>query len=159
MHRDTALVHLGRTTAAAAQAVNPPLVRASTTVFHTLADYKAAQRGRVFDAPRYGRSGTATTFELQRAMAALEGTEGCIATASGLAALTAVLGAHAGPGRHLLLSDGLYFNNSLAFEPGAAAEDAADLVPTGAGLARLIHLVLRTTTRAPEDPEPASDEV
>jgi len=59
----------------------------------------------------------------------------------------------------MLLSDGLYFNNSLAFEPGAAAEDAADLVPTGAGLARLIDLVLRTTTRAPEDPEPASDEV
>lgn len=108
MHPDTALVHLGRDSATAAQAVNPPIVRASTVVFDSLAAYKAAQRGRVFDAPRYGRSGTSTTFELQRAMAALEGTDSCLATASGLAALTAVLGAHAGPGRHLLLSEGVY---------------------------------------------------
>ena len=108
MHRDTALVHLGHTTAAAAQSVNPPIVRASTIVFDSLAAYKAAQRGRVFDSPRYGRSGTSTTFELQRAMATLEGTESCIATSSGLAALTAVLAAHAGPGRHLLLSEGVY---------------------------------------------------
>ncbi|NRF71889.1 PLP-dependent transferase [Aquincola sp. S2] len=106
MHTDTALVHLGRETAAAA--VNPPIVRASTIVFDRLAAYKQAQHGRLFDAPRYGRSGTATTFELQRTMAALEGTEACIATASGLAALTAVLAAHAGPGRHLLLCAGLY---------------------------------------------------
>jgi cystathionine beta-lyase len=70
MHRDTALVHLGRTSAAAAQAVNPPIVRASTIVFDNLAAYKKAQRGRVFDAPRYGRSGTSTTFEQHGAHAA-----------------------------------------------------------------------------------------
>jgi cystathionine beta-lyase len=121
MHRDTALVHLGRTSATAAQAVNPPIVRASTIVFDSLAAYKAAQRGRVFDSPRYGRSGTSTTFELQRTMAALEGTESCIATASGLAALTAVLGAHAGPGRHLLLSEGVY-GPARAFCDGQLAQ-------------------------------------
>ena len=132
MHRDTALVHLGRTTAAAAQAVNPPIVRASTTVFPSLAAYKAAQRGRVFDAPRYGRSGTATTFELQRAMAALEGTESCIATASGLAALTAVLGAHAGPGRHLLLSDGLY-GPARSFCDGPLAQWGTEIETFAAG--------------------------
>jgi len=108
MHTDTFLIHAARATAREAQAINPPLVRASTVVFETLADYKQAHHETVFDSPRYGRSGTSTTFELQRAMAALSRTEGCIATASGLSAITAVLGAHAGPGRHLLLSEGVY---------------------------------------------------
>ncbi len=108
MHIDTALVHLGRASAAAAHAVNPPLVRASTVAFGTLREYQQAYEGRVFDSPRYGRSGTSTTFELQRAMASLCKAEACLATPSGLAALVAVLGAHAGTGRHLLVSEGVY---------------------------------------------------
>ncbi|MFD5225262.1 TetR/AcrR family transcriptional regulator [Microbacterium sp. NPDC058342] len=54
----------------------------------------------------------------------------------------------------MLLSDGLYFNNSLAFDR-AHPGDADGFVPTGAGLARLIGLVLQTTARVPEDPGPA----
>mgnify|MGYP006194839293 CR=1 FL=1 len=108
MHTTTFLVHSGRQTARAAQAINPPLVRASTVVFDTLAAYKHAHHQTVFDSPRYGRSGTSTTFELQRCMAALSGAETCLATASGLAAIVAVLSAHAGPGRHLLLNQGVY---------------------------------------------------
>jgi cystathionine beta-lyase len=108
MHTDTFLVHSGRETADAVQAINPPLVRASTVVFKSLADYKHAHHQTVFDSPRYGRSGTSTTFELQRAMAAFAGAQGCLATSSGLSAIVAVLSAHAGPGRHLLLSAGVY---------------------------------------------------
>ncbi len=108
MQIHTFLAHSGRQTARAAQAINPPLVRASTVVFDTLADYKHAHHQTVFDAPRYGRSGTPTTFELQRCMAAFAGAETCLATASGLAAIVAVLSAHAGPGRHLLLNQGVY---------------------------------------------------
>ncbi|WP_431099126.1 cystathionine beta-lyase [Polaromonas aquatica] len=108
MHTDTFLAHSGRETARAAQAINPPLVRASTVVFETLADYKHAHHQTVFDSPRYGRSGTSTTFELQRAMAALAGAQTCLATASGLSAIVAVLSAHAGPGKHLLLNESVY---------------------------------------------------
>ncbi|MEC5160861.1 MULTISPECIES: trans-sulfuration enzyme family protein [unclassified Janthinobacterium] len=108
MHINTALIHLGRDSAAAANAVNPPLVRASTVAFGTLREFKQSYQGLVFDTPRYGRSGTPTTFELQRAMAKLCGAETCLATASGLAALTAVLSAHAGPKQHLLVSEGVY---------------------------------------------------
>lgn len=108
MHPETQLIHVGRNTASAIHAINPPLVRTSTTVFSTLDEYKQAQRGIVFDGPRYGRSGTATTFELQRAMAELSGTETAIATSSGLAAITAVLSAHAGPGHRILVSAGIY---------------------------------------------------
>jgi cysteine-S-conjugate beta-lyase len=108
MHTDTLLVHAGRSSAKSAQAVNPPLVRASTIVFETLADYNHAHHETVFDTLRYGRSGTITTFELQRAMASLAGTQACIATGSGLAAIVAVLSAYGGPGKHILLSDGVY---------------------------------------------------
>lgn len=54
----------------------------------------------------------------------------------------------------MLLSDGLYFNNSLAFDP-THPEDADGFVPTGNGLERLIELVVQTTARAPKSPEPA----
>lgn len=91
-----------------ANAVNSPLVRASTTTFACLADYKKSYDGIVFETHRYGRSGTNTTFELQSAMAQLEGAETCIATASGLSTIAAVLCAHAGPGKHLLVYDGVY---------------------------------------------------
>ncbi|MFJ9901083.1 trans-sulfuration enzyme family protein [Streptomyces sp. NPDC091280] len=108
MDTETLLIHAGRETAAAANAVSPPLVRTSTTVFASYDAYKQAQGALVFDGPRYGRSGTSTTFELQRAMAEIACTETCIATSSGLAAITAVLAAHAGPGRHLLIGAGVY---------------------------------------------------
>ncbi|MEV7616211.1 PLP-dependent aspartate aminotransferase family protein [Streptomyces sp. NPDC089799] len=104
----TLLIRAARRTATAANSVSPPLVRTSTTVFDSFDAYKRAQSGLVFDGPRYGRSGTSTTFELQRAMAQIAHTETCIATSSGLAAITAVLAAHAGPGRHILVGAGVY---------------------------------------------------
>lgn len=48
----------------------------------------------------------------------------------------------------MLLSDGLYFNNSLA-EPGDEQNALSEFVPTGAALDRLIELVVDATTRAP----------
>ncbi|WP_309129367.1 helix-turn-helix domain-containing protein [Microbacterium sp.] len=56
----------------------------------------------------------------------------------------------------MLLSDGLYFNNSLAFDP-ADPHGADGFVPTGEGLERLIRLVTQMT-RAPKGSEPASSE-
>lgn len=130
---DTLLIHAGRQSAAAAHSVNPPLVRTSTTVFESLAAYKQAQREQVFDAPRYGRSGTSTTFELQRAMAELAHTESCIATSCGLSAITAVLSAHAGPGRHILLSEGIYGpTRAFCINELAAAGTVIEVLPHGA---------------------------
>jgi cysteine-S-conjugate beta-lyase len=108
MKFDTQLVHCGRASGDETNAVNPPLVRASTVLFASLADLKHAYEGQVFESLRYGRSGTVTTFELQTAMATIEGAEGCIATASGLSAIAAVLSAHAGPGKHLFVYGGVY---------------------------------------------------
>jgi cystathionine beta-lyase len=106
--RETAIVHLGRGSAASSHSVNPPLVRASTTIFQRLADFKNSYEGIVFESSRYGRSGTSTNFELQTAMAELSNTETCIATPSGLSAIAAVIGAHARAGGHILVQEGVY---------------------------------------------------
>lgn len=108
MKLDTQLVQLGRVTALDVNAVNSPVVRASTALFSSLEQYKKSYEGVVFESPRYGRSGTSTTFELQSAMAKLEGAETCIATSSGLSAVAAVLGAHSRPGAQILVSEGVY---------------------------------------------------
>lgn len=105
---DTALAHLGRQTSIPSNSVNPPLVRASTVVFQTLADFKQSYKGVVFESPRYGRSGTSTNFELQSAMAKLCNAETCIATPSGLSAIAAVIGTHARVGGQILMQEGVY---------------------------------------------------
>lgn len=106
LKRDTLLVQMGRSSAI--NSVNPPLVRASTTLFRTLAEFKHSYETLVFESPQYGRSGTTTTFEFQTAMAELEEIESCIAVCSGLTAVSAILGAHGGSGSHLLVHDAVY---------------------------------------------------
>ena len=104
----TQLVHLGRESGIATKSVNPPIVRASTTVFQTLEEFKQSYKSVVFESPRYGRSGTSTNFELQAAMARVCNAETCIATPSGLSAIAAVLGAHARVGGQILVQDSAY---------------------------------------------------
>ncbi|WDE07420.1 PLP-dependent transferase [Thalassomonas viridans] len=107
-HINSKLVHQGRSSAEQALAVNPPLLRASTTVFPSLAAFKSSYRGVTFETPRYGRSGTSTAFELQTAMASICNTQSCIATSCGLSACAAVLSAYAKPGAQLLIQKEVY---------------------------------------------------
>jgi len=107
-HINTNLIHLGRASADKSLSVNPPLVRASTTIFPTLSAFKASYQGITYETPRYGRSGTSTEFELQTAMASICNTECCIATSCGLSACAAVLGAYSKPGAHILIQNNVY---------------------------------------------------
>jgi cystathionine beta-lyase len=142
----TLLAHLGRSSADAgqdaegAQPVNAPLVRASTITFNSLRAYKNAYRKTVFESPRYGRSGTATTFELQQAMATLVGADSCIATGSGLAAIVAVLSAHAGAGKHILINEGVY-GPTRAFAENELRAFGTDVefFPAGADIGPLLR--------------------
>jgi len=113
---DTQLTHLGRESGIATNSVNPPIVRGSTTVFQTLAEFKDSYKGVVFESPRYGRSGTSTNFELQSAMAEISRTETCIATSSGLSAVCAVVGAHAKVGGHILVQESVYGPTQVLLE-------------------------------------------
>ena len=117
---DTKLAHLGRTSAARERSVNPPLTRASTILFESLAELREARAGTPYEALRYGIYGTSTTFELQTAMAELCAAESCLATPSGLTAIAATLAAHAAPGGRILLQGDVY-EPTRAFAEGEIA--------------------------------------
>ncbi|WP_323035798.1 cystathionine beta-lyase [Pararhodobacter sp.] len=106
-HIGSTLVRTGRPHGAGVTSVNPPLVRASTFVFETLAQFETASK-TPFDVPFYGRVGTPTTFAFEEAMAELEGAHRAIATSSGVSAISAVLLAFLQQGDHLLVVDTVY---------------------------------------------------
>ncbi len=106
---DTRLARLGGTPAERQGAVNPPVYRASTFVFPTVAEYEASrEHERRFDVIRYGQLGTPTTFALEEAIAGLEGGYRAMLLPSGLAAVTVTLQALLSAGDHLLMVDTAY---------------------------------------------------
>src|SRR5260221_441721 len=86
---DTLLVTAGRDPKANHGIINPPVYRASTVLFPTVAELHESQKRRDPKRTRYGRHGTPTTFALEEAIAALEGGHHSIAVGSGVAAITA----------------------------------------------------------------------
>lgn len=104
---DSLLVKAGREHGKSAIAVNPAVHRASTFLFETLADFEAAAT-TPFDGPFYGRVGTPTTFAFEQAVCELEGGHRTIATASGVAAISAALLAFLDRGDHVLVVDTVY---------------------------------------------------
>jgi len=149
---DTKLAHLGRTSARQQRSVNPPLVRASTTLFETVAEMREARAGVPYETARYGIYGTATTFELQTAMAELCETESCIATASGLSAIAATLAAHAQPGSRILIERGIY---EPTRQVAASSSSVASTSPLGSSPSGSCARSARSSTSPP--PKTSSD--
>ena len=122
--------------------VNPPVWRASTILYDTVADLKA--RGHAtHDKLYYGRRGTPTVWALADALTALEpGAEGTLLYPSGVAANSAGLLALLSPGDHLLMVDSAYeptraFCNGMLARMGVRTSFYDPLV--GAGVAELIE--------------------
>ncbi len=122
--------------------VNPPVWRASTILYDTIADLKA--RGHAtHDKLYYGRRGTPTVWALADALTALEpGAEGTLLYPSGVAANSAGLLALLSPGDHLLMVDSAYeptraFCNGMLARMGVRTSFYDPLV--GAGIAELIE--------------------
>jgi cysteine-S-conjugate beta-lyase len=107
MKKDTILAHSGRDEARFEGMVNPPVYRASTILFPTVAAYEGS-RGERFTKLRYGRLGTPTTFMLQEAMAELEGGYRAMVLPSGMAAIAAAITAFVAAGDHVLMVDTAY---------------------------------------------------
>lgn len=103
----TRLTQVGRDLGASGAPVNPPVYRASTFVFPSLAAldeaWKTPYNGRL-----YGRNGTPTSAAFETAIAEIEGGYGAVATASGVAAIMAVFVAFVGQGEHALVPDSVY---------------------------------------------------
>ncbi|MEO9101723.1 MAG: cystathionine beta-lyase [Burkholderiales bacterium] len=106
----TRLLHTGKAPMfAGGSAVNPPLVRASTVLFDSVAQQREmrARRGseRLFT---YGARGTPTTFALEDAVSELEGAYRTRLFPTGLAAIGMTLLSYCKPGDHVLMSDAVY---------------------------------------------------
>lgn len=87
-------------------AINVPVYRASTILFQTFAEFEEAEAGKLHVA--YGRSGTPSTEALEKAVAAAEGADYAIVTASGVSAIVTSLMAFLKAGDHLLMLDSVY---------------------------------------------------
>jgi cystathionine beta-lyase len=103
----TALVEGGRRKEWRGRIVNPPVERASTILFDSVAELRANKPG--LGIYRYGLQGTATHWALAEALTELEpGAAGTALYSSGLAAITAPLMAVLSAGDELLVTDSVY---------------------------------------------------
>lgn len=107
MDLETRLAHAGRDPDRQHGAVNPPIYRASTIVYPTMAEFQD-RPARKYTGFGYGIDGTPTTFALTEAVAELSGGHRALAVSSGLAAATHALTAFVGHGDHVLVTDALY---------------------------------------------------
>lgn len=103
----TRLIHGGRRKEWRGRLVNPPVERASTILFDSVADLHATKAG--LGVYRYGLQGTATHWALSEALTELEpGAAGTALFSSGLAAITSPLLTLLSPGDELLVPDNVY---------------------------------------------------
>jgi len=139
---ETWAVEAGRRPEWAHGVVNPPVYRASTIVYRSIADMDAAnldQDGVLF----YGRKGTPTTWALREALTGQEpGAAGTMLMPSGVAALGSAILSVCRAGSHLLVPDSAYdpttaFVFGLAKRLGIVAEAYDPLI--GAGIASLFR--------------------
>ena len=103
----TKAIHAGNVKDTQYGALTPPIYQTSTFVFDS-----CEQGGRRFAGQEagyiYTRLGNPTTSVLEAKIAALEGGEACVATASGMGAISSCLWTIAGAGKHILADGTLY---------------------------------------------------
>jgi cystathionine beta-lyase len=105
MKDDTVIATAGRDPMSNFGVVNPPIYRASTILYPTVASLEAPRQPR---GVYYGRAGVPTTFALEDAVAALEGAHGAVVTGSGKTAVAQALMAFVEAGDHVLMVDTAY---------------------------------------------------
>ena len=104
----TRLIEAGRRKEWTRGIVNPPVWRASTVLFDSVADLRAAVKS-ANDRLYYGRRGTPTQWSLAEALTELEpGAAGTMLYPSGVAAIAGALLAVLKPGDELLMVDSTY---------------------------------------------------
>jgi cysteine-S-conjugate beta-lyase len=136
--QDTTIVEGGRRKEWTAGIVNPPVYRASTILFETVAAMHEAT-ARKDTSLHYGRNGTPTTWALAEALTELEpGAAGTYLYPSGLAAIATALMAVLKPGDELLAADSVYgptrhFCDTMLARIGVATRYYDPLVGRGIG--------------------------
>ena len=137
---DTKLVHGGRRREWRGRLVNPPVHRASTILFDSVAEMRAA--APKFGEYYYGLHGTPSQWALAEALTEMEpGAAGTMLYSTGLAAVTAALLSVLSAGDELLMTDSVYgptrrFCDGFLRRYGVTTRYYDPLV--GAGIADLI---------------------
>lgn len=141
MKPDTRAVHAGRHPDENFGIVNPPVYRASTILYPTVAEFDA-RTSRKYTGFSYGIYGTPTTLALAEAVAELSGGFRTAVVSSGLAAITQTLTAFLRAGDHLLLPDSVY-GPTRAFGTGVLARFGVEVTfydpLAGAGIRGLLR--------------------
>lgn len=105
----TRLAAAGRRKEWTGPVVNPPVWRASTHLYETEADRKAAGKNDTDGQFFYGRRGAPTQWALAEALTQIEpGAHGTVLYPSGVAAIAGAMLAVLKPGDHLLMADNCY---------------------------------------------------
>src|SRR6478752_5492115 len=105
----TRIVEAGRRKEWTQGIVNPPVWRASTILYDSIADLRATGAADTHHKLFYGRRGTPTQWSLAEALTELEpGAEATLLFPSGVAAVATALLAVLSPGDHLLVPDSAY---------------------------------------------------
>ncbi|HEU5048572.1 MAG TPA: cystathionine beta-lyase [Rickettsiales bacterium] len=108
MKKETLVTTIGRNPEAHEGVVNPPVYRASTILFPTVADYEESERSNGVQPLVYARSGTPATRALEEALAQLDEADHAIVTSSGQSAILVAITAFLSSGDHLLVTDNVY---------------------------------------------------
>ncbi|GMN03174.1 cystathionine beta-lyase [Erythrobacter sp. MTPC3] len=109
LHPETRITHAGRRREWTGAVVNTPVWRASTHLYDTEADRKAAGKSNADGDFFYGRRGAPTQWSLAEALTEMEpGAHGTVLYPSGVAAIAGCMLAVLRPGDRLLMSDNAY---------------------------------------------------
>ena len=110
----TKAIHVERNPKKQYGAVNNGIFQTSTVIFETYEDFLKADRiyynkGKLNPQQNtYGRNGTQTVFECEKAIASLYNADFCKMTSCGYTACTTAINAFSKAGSHILISDGTY---------------------------------------------------
>ncbi len=143
--RSTVSVHGGEPEVRADRSVTPPVVLSSTYPFADTAELVAYMEGRIERPHEYGRYGNPTVAAVEAKLAALEGAEAAVLTASGMAAITTTLFALLRAGQHVVMTSDVYRKTRVFVRDTLVRFGVeADVVEPNAGA---IAAVLRPATR------------
>jgi len=154
MKPETRLVHAGREPEKNFGIVNPPVYRASTILYPTMAEFEQRQT-RKYTGFSYGIHGTPTTFALTDALAELSGGHRSVVTSSGLSAVTQALTAFLRRGDHLLITDSVY-GPTRAFCASVLARYGVELTFYDPHIGAGIDALMRPETRVVYAESPGS---
>ncbi len=154
MEPDTRIQHFGEDREQLGGGAAPPIFRTSLFTFPDVASFEAACRGEG-ERSIYTRVSNPTTRILEKKIADLEETEGAVAFASGMAAISAVLLGLLRQGDHAVMLSSAY-SPTLSFARGLLRRFGVEVAFIAAGEFGRLESFLRDRTRLIYLESPAS---